>query len=836
MPWTGRLPWLPASPSRRTVDGAALTILGGSPACGAMLEWWEARHPQDGAIATLAAQASDQWSAVQGFVLPYPSGRQCPAPDPAARVALVDLPDDPRERARAVLQSLVLHARWMRETADLLAGSRATEVDAHRLAREADPGVGPAHCGGRRHLHPDRPHGGARCRRCGHPRRHARRSRARTGPFPRAGGTRSHPRPRPRLSALPRNRRRPKEHHDHPRCHRPPVRQPSPWSPWISARACATCSISPAAAAPRTTSSSTSRSPWPRSSARYASGFLADGRFGFDAVRAALPPSTGLILAVDALDQLDGGPVEETPTSTRKRSPSAPTGVAALKLLRHLASRRDSAKSGSPSRLAIHRGCTAERGVLSVLEPVVRAAPGETRTGMPMPRSARPRASCRRCGPDLYKAQVPLAGAGRRTRAARRERRTERLHDRTLGRALAGRRPRPLRSPPCAPRASRARAGSSPGRALWSDIVGSRRRARASCGSGPAAVCAALVETRRAVGPPVERGDELRVGVLHTVPALVPVFHDAAHPQRGPVSTSCIPPIRRCCRAWSRRGRDRRRARRLSAASAAMRDAGRRRGAGDLLVDRRGGGRRGGAAWASRLVRVDAPMASGRRRSARATGKRPDPRAGDARRRRSVRRAGWSGGRAGRRHRGRRLVVVEGAAEARAAGDHDAARPAHRRSRPRGRGRRCDRARAGIDGARRRRRPPRADLPGVGRGRVRRRVSGDDGDGRLAADLRRPARPAICPGSADLLAGELAVFTGVHVLPFFTPSTATTPASIRSITPRSTRGWAGGLTCGASPLAPRSPPTSSSITSRAGPPSSRTGSPWRRTRRTRGCS
>jgi xylulokinase len=112
----------------RTVDGAALTILGGSPACGAMLEWWEARHPRDGAIATLAAHAPDQWSAVEGFVLPYPSGRQCPVPDPAARVTLVDLPDDPRERARAVLQSLVLHARWMRETADLLAGSQATEV------------------------------------------------------------------------------------------------------------------------------------------------------------------------------------------------------------------------------------------------------------------------------------------------------------------------------------------------------------------------------------------------------------------------------------------------------------------------------------------------------------------------------------------------------------------------------------------------------------------------------------------------------------------------------------------------------------------------------------
>jgi xylulokinase len=61
-------------------------------------------------------------------VLPYPSGRQCPRPDPAARVILRDETTDSDGRVRAVLQGLVFHARWMREAVDAAAGSPATDL------------------------------------------------------------------------------------------------------------------------------------------------------------------------------------------------------------------------------------------------------------------------------------------------------------------------------------------------------------------------------------------------------------------------------------------------------------------------------------------------------------------------------------------------------------------------------------------------------------------------------------------------------------------------------------------------------------------------------------
>jgi xylulokinase len=112
----------------RTVDGAARTILGGSPACGAMLATWDAEHPQDDIFRRLAAMSGDEWEASRALVLPYPSGRQCPSPDPSARVRVVDVVGDAGDRSRAVLQALVLHARWMRQTADALAGSASTGI------------------------------------------------------------------------------------------------------------------------------------------------------------------------------------------------------------------------------------------------------------------------------------------------------------------------------------------------------------------------------------------------------------------------------------------------------------------------------------------------------------------------------------------------------------------------------------------------------------------------------------------------------------------------------------------------------------------------------------
>ncbi|MDQ7876393.1 FGGY family carbohydrate kinase [Microbacterium sp. QXD-8] len=112
----------------RTVDGSALTILGGSRACGAMLEWWDGAHDGDGVRARLASLPADPWPATSMTVLPYPSGRQCPVPHPGARVAVRGAAADPTTRARAVLEGLVFQARWMRETIDALAGSPARDV------------------------------------------------------------------------------------------------------------------------------------------------------------------------------------------------------------------------------------------------------------------------------------------------------------------------------------------------------------------------------------------------------------------------------------------------------------------------------------------------------------------------------------------------------------------------------------------------------------------------------------------------------------------------------------------------------------------------------------
>lgn len=93
----------------RTVDGRHDTIMGGSPACGSLLADWP------GAIVDrLAAEDPARWVTSEAVVLPYPRGRQCPSPDSAAQQRIVGSPVSEGDLARGVLQSLVLHARWMR--------------------------------------------------------------------------------------------------------------------------------------------------------------------------------------------------------------------------------------------------------------------------------------------------------------------------------------------------------------------------------------------------------------------------------------------------------------------------------------------------------------------------------------------------------------------------------------------------------------------------------------------------------------------------------------------------------------------------------------------------
>jgi sulfofructosephosphate aldolase len=140
----------------------------------------------------------------------------------------------------------------------------------------------------------------------------------------------------------------------------------------------------------------------------FASGFLADRKFGFDRVSAAVPDSTGLILAVDALDQVDGGPVEDTALDEDALE-QLPADVDALKLL--LIWRRDDRRQVRVELASRFIAEARARGVLSVLEPVVRAAPGEA----DFDADAAIREAARELSalqPDLYKSQVPMAGAG----------------------------------------------------------------------------------------------------------------------------------------------------------------------------------------------------------------------------------------------------------------------------------------------------------------------------------------------------------------------------------------------------------------------------------------
>ena len=203
-----------------------------------------------------------------------------------------------------------------------------------------------------------------------------------------------------------------------------------------------------------------------------ASGFLIDRHFGFDRVRAAgLPAGCGLIVAADALEQATGGPVEETALDDVVAAPDFDlSGVDAIKLL--IIWRRDERRQQRVELARQFIALAAARGVLSVLEPVVRATPAEQAGGWDADAAIREAArELSPLGPSLYKAQVPMGGQGT---AADLEAACT-----ALGEAVTG--PWVVLSQgverddfPAAVQAA-CRGGASgflAGRALWSDIVG----------------------------------------------------------------------------------------------------------------------------------------------------------------------------------------------------------------------------------------------------------------------------------------------------------------------------------------------------------------------------
>jgi xylulokinase len=125
------------------VGGRHRAILAGSSSAGATVSWW-LEHHGDGATAEALFRAvlaaGDRPTDV--IVLPYLSGRQAPAPDPAARLRVIGRrpAHRPAELAKAMLEGLCLQTRWMLAEQTRLAGrTTAPAVTLFGAAVPANP-------------------------------------------------------------------------------------------------------------------------------------------------------------------------------------------------------------------------------------------------------------------------------------------------------------------------------------------------------------------------------------------------------------------------------------------------------------------------------------------------------------------------------------------------------------------------------------------------------------------------------------------------------------------------------------------------------------------------
>jgi len=205
-----------------------------------------------------------------------------------------------------------------------------------------------------------------------------------------------------------------------------------------------------------------------------ASGFLMDRHFGLDRLRTSglLPAGTGLIVAADDLMQEPGGPVEETALDEVVVGPGFDLGgAAAIKLL--VIWRRDEKREQRVELVRSFLAAARRLGVLSVLEPVVRATPRELDDGSwDLDEAIREAArELSPLGPSLYKSQVPLLGTGT---AQEQYDESRKLDDAiatpwvVLSQGVAREAYQPAVEQACRAGAS----GFLAGRALWSDVVG----------------------------------------------------------------------------------------------------------------------------------------------------------------------------------------------------------------------------------------------------------------------------------------------------------------------------------------------------------------------------
>lgn len=151
-----------------------------------------------------------------------------------------------------------------------------------------------------------------------------------------------------------------------------------------------------------------------------ASAMLVDRRFTLQPMldAGALAPHCALIVAADELEQAPGGPVAEARIDrTVDPAAMARLGASALKLL--VIWRDDAAREERLAMVDEFIGRCRGAGLASVVEPVVRPAPGVALNAA-IEDAARQVGALR---PDLYKAEVPFHGAAEPievTRAAER--------------------------------------------------------------------------------------------------------------------------------------------------------------------------------------------------------------------------------------------------------------------------------------------------------------------------------------------------------------------------------------------------------------------------------
>lgn len=106
------------------VDGTGRCLVGGLPACGALIEWtMSAIGNEHDDVSSLLAQAALPTGIL---VLPYPYGRAAPAPDPEARLTVHGRTDrhSAADLLAATVEGTCLHSRWMTDVAAELARTR----------------------------------------------------------------------------------------------------------------------------------------------------------------------------------------------------------------------------------------------------------------------------------------------------------------------------------------------------------------------------------------------------------------------------------------------------------------------------------------------------------------------------------------------------------------------------------------------------------------------------------------------------------------------------------------------------------------------------------------